>query len=437
LNKQKWLSKEIDNWVANGIITDDIANNIMNFYDKKNSANILLIVFSVIGSILIGAGVILISAKNWYNLPIWFRVAIAFFPLVVAQGLSTFVLAKKSDSLPWREGTAIFLSLSIFSSIALVGQIFHLPGDFASYVLICGLLTLPIIYILNATGPVIIYVWTFLNWAGLQNDHSHIVWNYGVFWLVGLIALIAPFIYLKIKSDKFGVRGQILSWVTAIAGFFAVLFINMEFGRYDGHIIASAHCIYFSLIYIYDIFSYNTALSYAIRPFKIVGTIGILVILFIYSYSGIWHFDFKSGLFVNYIAYMILPITMLALTFYMYIKIKKEKIDIIMILSPILLAFAIIIFSIFNLKTGFYPALAVNFIILAVGLFIILKGIKDIEIGYTNFGMLLLCLLIVLRFFDWQMDFLGRGIAFVLLGIGFLTVNLYMVKRRKALEGSL
>ena len=436
MNKQKWLRKEIDNWVSNGIITDDIANNIMTLYDKKNSANILLIVFSVIGSILIGAGVILISAKNWYNLPIWFRVAIAFFPLVVAQGLSAFVLAKKNDSLPWREGTAIFLSLSIFSSIALVGQIFHLPGDFASYVLICGLLTLPIIYILNATGPVIIYVWTMLNWAVLQIDHSYIEWNYGVFWLIGLIALIAPFIYQKIKSDKFGVRGQILSWVTAIAGFFAVLFINMEFGRYGGHIIASALCIYFSLIYIFDIFRYNTALSYAVRPFKIIGTIGILVILYIYSYSGIWHFDFKSGLFINYIPYMILPITMLALTFYMYIKIKKEKIDIIMILSPILLALAIIIFSIFNLKIGFYPALAVNFIILAICLFIILKGIKDIEIGFTNFGMLLLCLLIVLRFFDWQMDFLGKGIAFVLLGIGFLTVNLYMVKRRKALEGS-
>jgi len=433
LNKLKWLSMEIESWVSMGVINEETAIEIENLYDRKSNANILLIVFSVIGSILIGAGVILISAKNWYNLPIWFRVAIAFFPLVTAQVLSIFVLAKKNDSLPWREGTAIFLSLSIFSSIALVGQIFHLPGDFASYVLICGLLTLPIIYILNATGPVIIYVWTILNWAGLQNNSY--IYDFEAFWLVGLIALIAPFIYLKIKIDKFGVRGQILSWVTATAGFLAVLFINMPLIRNDGHFIATTFCFYLSLIYIFDIFSYKTALSYAVRPFKITGTIGILVILYIYSYSGIWDFDFMDQLFVNYIPYMILPVSMLALSAYMFIKTTKEKLDIVMFISPILLAFAIIIFSIFSLDIGFYPSIAsiiINLIILSIGLLIILKGIKDIEIGYTNFGMLLLCLLIVLRFFDWEMDFLARGIAFVLLGIGFLSVNLYMVKRRKA-----
>jgi hypothetical protein len=39
--------------------------------------------------------------------------------------------------------------------------------------------------------------------------------------------------------------------------------------------------------------------------------------------------------------------------------------------------------------------------------------------------------LIIVRFFDSQLDFIVRGIAFVTIGIGFLITNLLLIKRTK------
>ena len=45
--------------------------------------------------------------------------------------------------------------------------------------------------------------------------------------------------------------------------------------------------------------------------------------------------------------------------------------------------------------------------------------------------MLLLTALIVMRFFDTDVGFLIRGLAFIAAGVGFLVVNIILLKRRK------
>lgn len=432
MNKQKWLGKEIENWVSEGLVTEETADKIKNSYDKKNSTNLMIIIFSIIGSILIGAGIILIFAKNWNSLPVWLRVATSFCPLIAAQGLCLFVLLKRNESIAWREGTSIFLTLTVFASIAMVGQIFHMPGDFGTYILTSALLSLPVIYILNASSPVIIYVWAILNWAALYSSIFDNILSIKILWLLLLISLIAPFIIVKIKGDKYGARGQIMAWVTALGGFFAVWFIYLDLFDYSGHLLSASFLLFFALIFVFDTVSYNDALSFLTRPFRIIGSLGILVILFIYSYSGLWEFSYEITWSNSFIPYIILGLAMLGLIIWLFLKSPKEKLGSIITLSPVVLSIALVIFTMLRLEKSFFPSILVNLCIFTIGLFVILKGIKETYIGYTNLGMILLCLLIVLRFFDWEMDFLSRGIAFVLLGIGFLMVNLYLVKKRKA-----
>ena len=55
----------------------------------------------------------------------------------------------------------------------------------------------------------------------------------------------------------------------------------------------------------------------------------------------------------------------------------------------------------------------------------------ETRIGTVNAGMIILGALIVARFFDVDMGFVVRGIAFILLGIGFLATNLILMKRAK------
>lgn len=430
MNKEKWILREIEQWVSEGIIDSGTADRIRRLYEKKNNANTLLIIFSIIGSILVGAGIIMISAKNWYDIPVWGRVSIAFIPLIAAQALSVFVLLRRMNSLAWREGVGIFLTLTVFTTIALVGQIFHLPGDFGSYVLVCGLLSMPVIYILNSTSPAVIYIWTILNWTALQDGVDYSAGEYGKFWLILLATFIAPYICYRIKNDRFGARGQLLAWAAAIGGFFGVFFLHMCF---DGFVLMMPLAAYFSVVYILDLFLYKDALSYAYRPFKIVGWTGNIILLIILSYLGVWgSVDLSDIIDVSIWPYAIIYAAFILAAIWMYHKSDKENVEIIMSMNFIITPLLLILSHFSDGIIYIIAAIAVNIYLLIVGMSIILKGVSEVSLGYTNVGMIEICFLIILRFFDWELDLLQRGIAFLLIGVGFLCVNWYIIKKRKA-----
>jgi hypothetical protein len=45
--------------------------------------------------------------------------------------------------------------------------------------------------------------------------------------------------------------------------------------------------------------------------------------------------------------------------------------------------------------------------------------------------MLILTAVLVARFFDSDLGFVARGVAFILIGVGFLSANLVMVRKSK------
>jgi len=72
-----------------------------------------------------------------------------------------------------------------------------------------------------------------------------------------------------------------------------------------------------------------------------------------------------------------------------------------------------------------------NIYMFALGLFTIMAGIRNGHLGALNGGMAILIAVIVARFFDCDFSFVARGVAFIIIGIGFLVVNLLMVRKNK------
>lgn len=432
MKKEKWLKREIDDWVSQGLISPEAALRIKSAYLEKEAPNTLVIAFSVVGAILIGAGIILIFARNWYELPVWFRVVLSFLPLVAGQGLAALVAFKHRTSIAWREGVAIFLALAVFANLALIDQIFHLPGSFGNYVLTCALLILPVIYILDAVGPALVYCWAILNWAGLNTGaYAYEAANYRVWWLLPLMALVAPYIVAKIRNERKGVRGQLLLWATALSGFFATLFLNMGLTPLGGGLLAAALCFYFSLLYAWGA-AYEDAGG--LEPLKVVGALGIFILLYMYSYFGTWGMSLPAepGLSLSYLPNLALALAMLLFSVRLLLRFKWDSLATSLPLASVLLGLLLVLCHGLGLDMGFAAALLVNGMVGAVSILIIVRGFKDTDMLYANIGMITLCLLIVLRFFDWEMDFLARGIAFVALGAAFLGVNLFLIKKRKA-----
>ena len=73
-----------------------------------------------------------------------------------------------------------------------------------------------------------------------------------------------------------------------------------------------------------------------------------------------------------------------------------------------------------------------NILILLIGIFEINRGIKQNDLGILNYGLVIVTILIICRFFDTEMSFAIRGILFLLVGSGFFLTNYLILKKRKS-----
>ena len=102
-------------------------------------------------------------------------------------------------------------------------------------------------------------------------------------------------------------------------------------------------------------------------------------------------------------------------------------------ISALLLFTLILIISSYT-GGGYVVAISANLIAGAIGIGFILTGAKEADLPITNLGMLVTCGLILMRFFDENIDFLYRGVAFLVLGGLFLLINFRMMKKRKSVQ---
>src|SRR3954468_7197197 len=150
----RWLLAELPELVTTGVLSQETADALRQHYSSQPSEaprRLGFILSAILGSLLVGAGIILLVAHNWDFLSRPIRCAIAFTPLISSQALAVFVLLRRNQSAAWRE-TAAFLNVAaIGTAIALVSQTYQIQGDFARFILVWMLLALPMVYIF-ATG---------------------------------------------------------------------------------------------------------------------------------------------------------------------------------------------------------------------------------------------------------------------------------------------
>jgi len=414
MNKEKWMLQEIDQWQAQSMIDAETAMALRERYAGKKNSGMLIILFSIIGSLLIGTGIILIMARNWYFFPIFLRTALAFFPLVVSQGFAVYVIRRKRSSVAWRESVAILVTCSVFTAMALVSQIFHISNDYASYILQCGMLSLPMIYLLDAAAPLIVYYWTILNWAGLTHSPLNAIL------LFVLFALGCGYVYLKRKTVD--TRLLYLIWITIPAGFLAVMIIG---AMLDSSLLLLALCYFVLLL---SVESLPEPLSAA---FQSLGAVGSLVTLATLTYQNMWANVYDViGAGGAAFAGLMLAVAL----FFVFSKPEMNKLKKLFILVLSVLCILRYIWILMELDYDAYPfvfMLISNIALAGIGIGFIVHGTRNIRLQTANIGMIILCFLIMIRFFDSNMDFLWRGVVFLVLGAAFLLVNLRLARIKK------
>lgn len=150
------LARQIDHWQSQGLLDQETADKLRLDVKKRHDGFGIGGVLAVLGSLLLGAALILFIAANWGALPRIWRVALILF-IMWGGYLGGAWLQQRSVSGQDNRLTAIFApSLYLLSAItygagiALVGQMYHMSGDMATAALAWGVGVLAAALLLRA-----------------------------------------------------------------------------------------------------------------------------------------------------------------------------------------------------------------------------------------------------------------------------------------------
>ncbi|TPW18782.1 MAG: membrane protein, partial [Elusimicrobia bacterium] len=141
-----WLAEEIPSWTRDGLLTDDQARRIRARYDfaevdldRRAGSGRFVQALSVLGALLVGAGILTWIAANWDGIGDPLKLGLIFTSVIGLQW-GGYELAFRRASHP-HLGQALLLigNLAFGAGIFLVAQIFHLSGHWPNAFLAWGL----------------------------------------------------------------------------------------------------------------------------------------------------------------------------------------------------------------------------------------------------------------------------------------------------------
>jgi len=425
--KSKILN-ELTELLEHNIISKDVASNISSYYQAKSDEqpNRLFTVFGVLGSALVGLGVILILAHNWDSFSRLVKTFFAFLPLIIGQVISGYsILQKKGQA--WKESSGTFLFFAIGASIALVSQIYNIPGDLSEYLLTWILLGLPLIYVLNSKAVsmlIIVFATYYACELGYNFGYAN---NAPWFYLVILFGTVPFYINLLRKSPNAN-STSIFNWLYALS-FVIVLGSFIDTNWSMGFVM---YAMLFGLFYNLGKTPVYNNQQLRRNSFLLIGSLGTVVLLLILSFNMIWKEMYEEPIVFNSQEMLIsIGLFVCAIGFLLYSKKHKEN-------SKFnLFQYAFLLFAIvFVIGNGNYGlgTIFTNVLVLTLGVFAVKIGADSFRFSVLNYGLLIISAMIVCRFFDTDMSFVLRGTLFVIVGLGFFLTNYFMLKKQKELK---
>ena len=426
------ILKDIPELIKAGIISQETADKINDYYTNKNrnSPNRLFVVFGIFGAILVGLGIILLVAHNWDDLSRTTKSFFAFLPLVVGQIFCGFVLIKKTGSVGWRESVTVFLFFSIGACISLITQIYNIPGDLTSFLLTWMLLCLPLVYLMRSSITSLLYL-TGITYYSVETSYwwSHPSSESYLYWL--LLLAVLPHYYLLYKKKPESNFIIFHNWLVPLS----VIICLGTVAKNEGDLMYIAYFSLFGLFYLIGNSTFFQQQKLRNNGYKILGSLGTIVLLLVLSFDGFWqdlrNRDFNSGELITspefFASAVISLFGFVILYFQQKNKPSKE-------IEPIALVSILFIITFIIGLASPVSVVLINLFVFAIGLLTIVDGAKKDHLGILNYGLLIIMILAVCRFFDTDLSFIIRGLLFVTVGIGFFATNYWMIKKRKANE---
>ncbi len=417
------ILKELPELIEAGVISTDAAERIRSYYAGKSSRgpNALVLVFGILGALLVGLGIVLIIAHNWDDLTRPTKIVYALLPLLAGQLVCAYTLLKKWDSQVWRESGAVLVFFAVAASISIVSQVYNIPGDLSGFMLTWMLLSIPVIYVMRSAMTsllVIVGITVYACDVSYFSYPGEIAWYY---WL--MLALVLPFFFMLAQSGRRNFE-YFHRWFLAIS---LVISLNV-FNQSDSVYMFVAYMSMFSLFILLGETKKFSEGRIANNAFLVAGSLGSVVLLLFLSFRWVWTEIAREinpedeGLFVA------IAMSLLAGGALVH-AIKTRGAAAVHPKAYLFLVF-ILLFQLGRVSP-FVTSWLVSLLVLAIAVITTWRGADRNDMLVLNYGLLILSVLIICRFFDTDMSFVVRGILFLVVGASFFGANYWVLKKRK------
>lgn len=421
----KWLQQEMPQWIQKGWLGEAQAKELVDYYraeeTRKPSRTHFILV--VVGSCLLAAAVILILQNNWHRLSLVHKTLLAISVLLFSQILNFWVLWKKSADM-YKEGAAIFHVGAVFASVGMVGNIYNANSNFADYLLTCGLLVLPIAYLLRSTGAIIIYMLACAYWS--TNTRAIVgSWGMGIFkypetvWLLFAFAVPWHYTFLKRDYSQSHLSVKWLGWSVALSLYIGFASTVSQHYRVE----LMAWSLFAGLLLL---LSNATSYGAYFSPLQKFSKVAMIVVLLAASFDDVLLRMLKAS--DAQISLMLVLSVFFVGLYYMSWD-KMGRMDKVLCGVPLVLgivsgalyaglnvAVATLVITLYGVWTAFY---------------ITSYGLQNHSLHYTNMGLVVLLLLGTCRFFDENFSYITKGISFAVLGVLVIVLNVYLLRKQK------
>jgi uncharacterized membrane protein len=422
--------KDLDELLKANIIDEATATKISNYFElqKSGSTGRLHIVLAILGSLLAGLGIILFVAHNWDNLNRIVKTGLSFLPLLIGQSLCAYVLLKKRGIAAWRESSAAILLFAVGASISLISQVYHIEGSMSSFLLTWIILVTPLVYIMQSSTVALLVI-AGISWyaclVGYSDFSKQIPYAY-----LAAILVLAPHYYNYFRKNPGSNFFHLLNWTGVVSLSIVLGCFGSTVNNSYGSLFLAYLCM-FCLFYLYGNTPRWHKQSNWTNPFRIVGLLGVLIILFLWSFDFIWEDVLqisKQTLFTN--NNLFLAVIFIVANLLVFFRNKEQR----TLTNTDLTGLSFVPFT----ALLFLPPSWINLALLVINIWILLVAIYFIDrgtsvnhLGILNFGLLLVLILALCRFFDDRIPFVWRGIFFLATGFAFFAANYLLLRKRK------
>jgi uncharacterized membrane protein len=434
----RWLRDQTDVWVGQGVVSAEQAARIRALYPEP-AAGLpwAMLVFSGLGAVIVGLGVILLFAYNWDALPRGVKLAVIFAALVAAHGAGVWRLRQADRLRALGEVLCLLGTMMYGAAIWLIAQIYHIEEHFPNGFLFWGLGALALAWALPSTLQGLLAAVVLAIWSGSEA----VGFDAPVFW--------APLFLLAILGTLAWRRESVLLLFVTLAATGVAALINAGAVRGD-LVLRTALGLGATFVAVGALARQTGWFREAAWVWPALGWAQVLFPVYLLSFQGLTHEllgyqEYRvSGRDYTWYACLWTPLVLAVAAWAAVVAGRAAKAPgpqtpaghyedaVAPLAAAMTVAFAYVPLE----RSDWLAAGLFNLLFLLLAVAWMARGCRDGRLQPALGGALMFVALAAARYFDLFESLAARGLVFLLVGAGLFATGLQYTRTKKRLEAA-